>query len=302
MQHSDAVSLPLRYALLTVVAAVVTLSIKFYAAWLTASVGLLADALESIVNLVTSVLLVTLIRIAKAPPDPEHPHGHDKAEYFANGAQGMLIILAGFGIISASVKRYLHPQPLEAGAMGLALSMLAGMVNLATARLLLGASKAARSRALAGEAAHLMTDVWTSVAVVGGVGLVYVFGWPLLDPGIALGMSAFILWTGLQLLKECVAGLMDASLPLESQAKIKGVLKRYKESHGIAYHALRSRISGARIFVSLHVLVPGTWTVTEGHALLDEIEAEISQVLDGASVLTHLEPIEEEISYQDKDI
>lgn len=292
-------ALPLKYALLTVVAAVLTLSIKFIAAWMTSSVGLFSDAMESIVNLVTSVLLVILLRIAKAPPDDDHPHGHDKAEYFALGVQGTLIILAGVGIASAAIVRFLNPKGLEAVGVGLALSVVAGLINAATAGLLYRVGKAARSKALEGEAAHLMTDVWSSVAVLVGVGTVALSGWGWLDPTIAMVMSLFIFWTGLKLLQQSISGLMDASLPAGSQAKVEEVLERYRKSHGIAYHALRSRIAGARTFVSLHVLVPGSWTVLRGHDLLDEIEAEISQVLDGASVLTHLEPIEEETSFQD---
>lgn len=301
MPHSEA-ALPTRYALLTVLVAVLTLSIKFYAAWITASVGLLADALEGIVNLVTSVVLVILVRIAKAPPDDDHPHGHDKAEYFANGVQGTLIIVAGMGIATAAYDRFVYPRELEAGAVGLAASLLAAVLNVAMARLLVSAGERARSTALTGEAAHLMSDVWTTVAVVLGVGLVYLTKWPPLDPIIALALSCFIFWTGTKLVKASVAGLMDVAIPNEAQAKIEAVLDEYCESHNIIYHALRSRAAGARIFVSVHILVPGDWSVRKGHELTDEIEAKISQQLDGASVLTHLEPIEEAISFQDIEI
>jgi cation diffusion facilitator family transporter len=258
--------------------------------------------MESIVNLVTSVLLVILLRIAHAPPDEDHPHGHDKAEYFANGVQGTLILLAGAGILMAAYERFLSPRPLEAGALGIALSLAAGAINLATARLLENAGRVARSKALQGEAQHLMSDVWTSVAVLAGVGLVYLTDWPWLDPLIALAMSGFIVWVGAQLVRQSVAGLMDVSLDTDSQAKVEAVLERYEKSHGIAYHAVRSRVSGARTFLSLHVLVPGDWTVSRGHALMDEIESSISQALGGASVLTHLEPIEEAISFRDIDL
>lgn len=301
MPHSET-ELPTRYALLTVVAAVVTLAIKFYAAWLTASVGLLADAMESIVNLVTSVVLVILVRIAKAPPDDDHPHGHDKAEYFANGVQGTLIILAGVGIVSAAYDRFVHPKALEAGVLGLSLSLLAALVNVGMARMLASVGKATRSTALTGEAAHLMSDVWTSVAVTVGVGVVYLTGSPVLDPVIAVGLSLFIFWTGAQLVRESISGLMDQAIPPEAHAKIVEVLESYCQTQQITYHALRSRAAGARIFVSVHVLVPGDWTVRRGHELTDEIEAKISQQLNGASVLTHLEPIEEAISFQDIEI
>lgn len=295
-------TVPVRYAFLTVLAALLVLGTKFAAAYVTASVGLFADAMESIVNLVTSVLLVVLIRIANAPPDEDHPHGHDKAEYFANGVQGTLIILAGVGIVMYAVERLLSPKALEAGVVGLGLSVVAGAINWGTARLLDKAGTAARSKALQGEAQHLMTDVWSSLAVLAGVGLVYLTHWPWLDPLIALGMSVFIVWIGWNLIKQSVAGLMDVSLDPDSCAKVEAVLARYRDSHGIAYHALRSRVSGARTFLSLHVLVPGDWSVSKGHELMDEIESSISEVLGGASVLTHLEPIEEDISFRDIDL
>lgn len=290
--------LPVKYTYLTVAAAIATLTVKFLAAYLTGSVGLLADAMESIVNLVTSILLVVLVRIAQAPPDDDHPHGHDKAEYFANGVQGTLIILAGAGIMAAAVERLSNPAPLEAGVLGLSLSVLAGLINIATARLLIKAGRASRSTALLGEADHLMSDVWTSVAVLVGVGLVYLTGLPWLDPAIAILLCLMLFVIGLRLLKQCVAGLMDESLPKEKQAEVQAILDGYCESHGVTYHALRSRTAGARTFISLHLLVPGQWTVTRGHHLADEIEARIGEAL-GASVLTHLEPIEDPASFED---
>ena len=301
MTHTEA-SLPARYAFLTVIAALVTLAIKFYAALLTDSVGLLADAMESIVNLVTSVVLVVLVKIAKAPPDDDHPHGHDKAEYFANGVQGTLIILAGVGIAVAAYDRFINPKALDAGVIGLLLSTLAALVNVGMAVLLTKAGKQARSTALTGEAAHLMSDVWTSVAVIVGVGLVYLTHWPPLDPLIAIALSCFIFWTGAQLVRESITGLMDRAIPAEAQVKIEQILDGYCDSHAITYHALRSRAAGARLFISVHILVPGDWSVRKGHALTDEIEAKICRELDGASVLTHLEPIEEAISFQDMEI
>lgn len=294
--------LPTRYAVLTVGAALLTLTVKFLAAWFTGSVGLLADAMESIVNLVTSIVLLIMLKIAKAPPDQEHPHGHDKAEYFANGVQGTLIVVAGLGILTAAIPRFKNPQMLEAGLIGLALSTLAGLVNLALASLLRRVGKAARSVALEGEASHLMSDVWTSAAVIIGVGLVFLTGWPWLDPTIALVLSGFILWTGFHLVHDSVEGLMDRSLPAHLQQKVESVLHHYCATQNITYHALRSRASGARIFISVHILVPGHWTVVQGHDLTNKIEAKISETLGGASVLTHLEPIEEPISFEDIEI
>lgn len=291
-------AIPLKYTYLTVAAAVTTLAVKFAAAHLTGSVGLLADAMESIVNLVTSVLLVVLIRVAQAPPDEDHPHGHDKAEYFANGVQGSLIMLAGAGIIYAAVERLRAPQSLEAGVVGIGLSVVAACINTGTARLLTAAGTASRSSALKGEAEHLMSDVWTSVAVLVGVGAVYLTGLPWLDPLIAAAVSIMILFTGAKLLKQCVMGLMDVSLPPERQSEVQAILDTYCQTHGVTYHALRSRTSGARTFISLHLLVPGHWSVSRGHDLADEIETHIGRAI-GASVLTHIEPLEEPRSFED---
>lgn len=295
-------ALPLRYASLTVVAALLTLSLKFSAAWLTGSVGLLSDALESIVNLVTSVLLVVLLRIAQSPPDHDHPHGHDKAEYFANGVQGALILTAGGGILLAAAERLLAPRPLEVTGLAVGLAVLAGLINVGTAGLLARAGKAARSQALQGEAQHLMTDVWTSLAVLLGVGLATMTGQHWLDPLIAVVMSVLIFVVGGRLLRQSVSGLMDASVSPETRSQVVAILEDYVERHQIAYHALRTRIAGPRIFVSLHVLVPGSWSVRRGHELLHEIELRLQEALPGASVLTHLEPIEEAISFEDIDL
>lgn len=292
----------MKYGLLAIAAAVLTLAIKFYAAFITGSVGLLSDAFESIVNLVTSILLVVLLRVAKAPPDDDHPHGHDKAEYFANGVQGVLIILAGIGIATASVERFISPVALESGLLGLSLSVLAGAINLLVAYLLRKAGRETRSTALEGEAAHLMSDVATSVAVLLGVGLVYLTGFQWLDPSVALLLSLFIFRTGWLLLKQFVTGLMDASLDVATHQQLEEILQAYKERHEIDYHALRTRVAGARIFVSVHVLVPGEWSVHQGHDLIDKLEIEIQDKIKGSSVITHLEPLESKKSFQDIDL
>ena len=293
---------PLNYGMLAIAAAVVTLVIKFYAAWLTNSVGLFSDAMESIVNVVTSILLVVLLRIAQSPPDDDHPHGHDKAEYFANAVQGVLVLLAGAGIALAAVERYLSPVPLEDGWHGLSLSILAGAINLLSAQLLMKAGEQTRSAALKGEASHLMSDVWTSVAVLLGVGLVYLTGYQWLDPLTAAVLSVVVLHTGWQLLKQFVSGMMDSSVPPETQDKLESILEEFKTEQGIDYHALRTRVSGARTFVSVHILVPGDWSVHKGHDLIDRIEGDIQEQLTGSSVITHLEPLESKKSFQDIDL
>jgi len=291
-----------KYAWLTVGVALLTLSAKSLAAYTTGSIGLLSDAAESIINLASSLMLVVILRIAKTPPDSGHPYGHDKAEYFANGVQGALILVAGLAIAAASVERFLEPRHLQAGGIGLALAGGAGLMNFMLARYLKIHGGESRSNALIGEAEHLMADVWTSVAVLLGVGLVYITDRPWLDPLVAALVSVFILLTGIRLIARSVSGLMDAALPSVDQARLVSVLEKYKSARGIDYHALRTRVSGARTFVSVHILVPGAWTVTHGHDLLEELESEIARTIEGVSVMTHLEPLEEPSSFKDIDI
>lgn len=291
-----------QYARITVWVALFTFSVKLVAAYLTGSVGLLSDAMESVINLVSSGLLVVILRIAKQPPDPDHPFGHDKAEYFANGAQGTLILLAALGISVASVSRFLNPQDLQEGPLGLSLALLASLGNLLLAQVLRKQGNRLRSEALKGEATHLMSDVWTSVAVVLGVGLVYLTGYAWLDPLAALIVSLWIVYSGIQLINTSINGLMDRSLPDEARAVIVSVLERHKTESGIDYHALRSRMSGARTFVYVHILVPGAWSVKKGHELLHEIEEDVCGKLEGVALFTHLEPLEEQCSFDDIEI
>ena len=285
--------------MVAVVAALSTLALKFWAAWITNSVGLFSDAVESIINVLTSVLLVILLNIAKAPPDEDHPYGHDKAEYFANGMQGALILLAALGIASAAYHRFVSTTTLLPNWEGIALSVVAALINLLAAKLLRKEGKAKRSEALVGEADHLMSDVWTSVAVLGGVGLVYLTNYQWLDPLIAAVLSIIVFRTGGILLKRFVRGLMDSSVSEDTQQVIEEVLNSYKREHGIEYHALRTRVAGSRTFVSVHILVPGDWTVLKGHDLTDDIEEELQGKIKGSSVITHLEPAESHRSFQD---
>lgn len=291
-----------RYVRITVWVALFTFTVKLIAAYLTGSVGLFSDAMESVINLISSGLLVVVLRIAKQPPDPDHPYGHDKAEYFANGAQGTLILAAAIGIAAAAVSRFLNPQELQEGTLGLTLALVASIGNLVLAQVLKRQGIKMRSEALKGEAAHLMSDVWTSVAVVLGVGLVYLTGYAWLDPFAAIAVSLWIVYTGVQLISTSIHGLMDRSLPEESQEAIVNVLERHKAESGIDYHALRTRVSGARTFVSVHILVPGAWSVKKGHELMHEIEEDVCRRLEGVSFFTHLEPLEEQCSFEDIEI
>ena len=287
-----------RFAWLSIAAALSTILLKTIAWWLTGSVGLLSDALESGVNLAGALMALAMLTIAAQPPDENHAFGHGKAEYFSSGFEGFLILLAAIGIGVTAIERLLHPQPLEQVGVGLVVSAIASVVNLATARVLLSAGREHRSITLEADAHHLMTDVWTSVGVIVGVGAVALTGWLWLDPVLALLVAANIVWTGWQLIQRSASGLMDEALPPDQHAVVVAVLEQYREQ-GIDYHALRTRQAGARSFVTVHILVPGEWTVQKGHDLLEELEARVRSVVPHASVLTHLEPLEDPVSSHD---
>lgn len=287
-----------RFAWLSIAAALATIALKTAAWWLTGSVGLLSDALESGVNLAGALMMLAMLTVAARPPDDDHAFGHGKAEYFASGFEGFLILVAAFSIAIAAIDRLLDPQPLEQVGVGLVVSVIASLINLGAARVLLAAGRAHRSITLEADAHHLMTDVWTSAGVVVGVGAVALTGWLWLDPLLALLVAANIVWTGWQLLRRSVDGLMDAALPPEQHAIVVAVLDAHR-AQDIDYHALRTRQAGARGFVTAHVLVPGAWSVQQGHDLLEEIEAEIHRQLPQLSLLFHMEPLEDPVSVED---
>jgi cation diffusion facilitator family transporter len=287
-----------RFAWLSIAAAITTISLKSLAYWLTGSVGLLSDAVESVVNLVGALVALLMLTIAARPPDEDHLYGHSKAEYFSSGVEGALIFIAALSIGVTAVQRLLNPQHLEQAGFGLAVSTLASLVNLGVARVLLKAGQQYHSITLEADAKHLMTDVWTSVGVIGAVGAVALTGWQMLDPLIALVVAANILWSGYHLMQRSVAGLMDVALPPAEDKAVKQVLANY-EAQGIQFHALLTRQAAARRFISMHVLVPDDWTVRQGHQLLGQIEAEIGQILPGTVVFTHLEPLNDPTALQD---
>jgi cation diffusion facilitator family transporter len=288
-----------RFAWLSIAAAVVTIVMKTLAWRLTGSVGLLSDALESLVNLVAATITLLMLNVAAKPPDEDHAYGHGKAEYFASGAEGALILLAAGGIAYTAVPRLMAPQPLEQVGLGVLVSIGASLVNFGVARVLLAAGKRYHSIALEADAHHLMTDVWTTAGVLGAVGLVALTGWNLLDPIIALAVAAQIVWTGIQLMRRSALGLLDSALPAEEQGAVRQVLAGH-EGPEVRFHAVRTRVAGARRFVSMHVLVPGTWSVRRGHDLLEEIERQVRQVIPHATVFTHLEALEDPASWQDE--
>lgn len=287
------------YAFLSIGAAVLTIALKFGAYFLTNSVGLLSDAIESIVNLVAALVALWALTRAAQPPDATHPYGYSKAEYFSSGLEGALIIVAAMSIAWAAWGRLLDPQPLEQVGWGLGISVLASAVNGGVALILLRAGKRLRSVTLRADAHHLFTDVWTSAGVLLGVLLVTFTGWLRLDPIIALIVAVNIVWTGWRLLRETGSGLMDAALPLDEQQLIIDIFKPY-EHRGIQFHAVRSRVAGTRRFVSFHVLVPGEWSVKHGHDLCEEVELAIRRALPGTHITSHLEPLNDPASWDDQ--
>jgi cation diffusion facilitator family transporter len=259
----------------------------------TGSVGLLSDAAESLVNLAAAWVALIALRAAEKPPDEDHPFGHEKAEYFASGAEGAMILVAAAAILYAAVPRLLAPQPIEGVGLGLVISTLASGVNLFVGRTLLAAGKRHRSITLEADGHHLMTDVWTSVGVIVGVGLVSLTGWPILDPIVAILLALHIVGTAWGLIARSGTGLMDASLPPEELRTITSILDRFA-AEGARWHALKTRVSGSRRFVSVHVLVPGDWTVRRGHDLARDLEEALARALDKTSVFTHLEPLDDD--------
>jgi len=287
-----------RFAWLSIGAAATTILLKLLAWWLTGSVGLLSDALESFVNLAAAVVTLGMLTVAARPPTDEHAYGYSKAEYLASAFEGVLILAAAVAIAYAAVERLIEPRPIERAGIGLAVSALAALVNFAVARILLRQGRAHRSIALEADAQHLMTDVWTSAGVILAVGAVALTGWWRLDPVIALAVAANIVWTGSALLYRSVRGLMDQAIPSSQREAIVALLESYRDA-GVRYHALRTRRAAGRSFVSVHILVPGEWTVSRAHDLAEEIEGRIRAIVPGGHVESHLEPVGDPSSYAD---
>lgn len=287
------------FAWLSIAAAFITILLKALAWWLTGSIGLLSDALESLVNLAGAMMALAMISLAEQPADEAHAYGHGKAEYFSAGFEGLLILAAAVAIALGAVERLRNPQPLEHAWLGLTVSAIASVLNLATALTLLSAGRKYRSLTLEADARHLLTDVWTSAGVIAAVGAVSLTHWLWLDPVIALLVAANIIRTGWALTRRAIQGLMDQSLPAAEYAKITAILDSYR-SEGLDYHALRTRESGARRFVSVHILMPGAWTILRGHEYVECLEAEIRAALPQTTVITHFEPFEDPASHIDQ--
>jgi cation diffusion facilitator family transporter len=293
-----------RYAWLSIAAAISTIALKSYAYWLTNSVGLLSDALESLINLVAAIIALLALTLAAKPPDENHTYGHDKIEYFSCGVEGIMILLAAFSIIIAAWERLQHPQALQQIDVGLIISSIATLINLVVAKVLIKAGKRYQSITLEADGRHLMTDVWTTIGIIAGIGTLATLqwlgyeGWEILDPIIAIVVAINILWAGIGLMRRTFAGLMDVALSEEELNTIKTILDIFVDQQGIKYHELRTRYSGSLRFLSVHILVPGEWTVQKGHDLLEQIESEIRSQFERIDIDTHMEPLEDIVSWQ----
>jgi len=287
-----------RFAYLSIAAAVVTITLKFVAWRITGSVGLLSDAAESVVNLVAAVAVLIALKVAAMPADKNHHFGHTKAEYFSAAVEGMMIFVAAVVIVVSAVERFIRPQPIENVGLGLAISVVASLVNGAVAMVLLRAGRQHRSLTLTADGKHLMTDVWTSAGVVVGVLVVALTGIERLDPAVAFLVGLNIIWTGWKLVRESTEGLMDIAMPKEDNAAIAEILSRFvtREVH---FHALRTRLSGHHRFAEVHVLVPGAWTVQRGHDLVEEVEEAVHREFGDLALTCHLEPTEDPRAYGD---
>ncbi len=279
-------------------ASILTIIIKWSAYEITGSVGFLSDAMESFINLAAGIIALIMLTIAALPPDKEHPFGHDKAEYFSSLIEGILIVLAAIGIVYAAVNRIYHPRPLEELNIGMALSILATLINFATSRILMHYGRKHNSITLEADAQHLMTDVWTTIGILAGILLVKLTNWQLLDPLMAIVVAISIVYTGAKLIIRSTDGLMDSKLSEKELVVIRKILDRYK-GQGVDYHALYTRQSSSKSFITFHLLIPGDLTIYQSHEFSKKIEKEITAELPHSSVFIHLEPINDPDSFED---
>lgn len=289
------------YAGVSIGTAVVVITLKLLAYRVTGSVGLLSDATESVVNLFAAAMAFWMLTVAAIPPDEEHAYGHSKAEYFSSGLESLLILAAAVAIGVEAWERLSHPHPINNVWLGLGINAFAACINASVSRVLFGGAKRLRSITLRADAAHLLADVWTSVGIIAAVIVVHATGWYVIDAVIALLVAANITYTGLRLLDDTLHGLLDTALPPTERQDVEAVLDRYRE-RGINFHAFRSRMSGQRRFISIHVLVPGAWTVQQGHNLCEEIEHGVMAILPMCTITTHLEPMEDPVAFEDQNL
>ncbi len=284
---------------LSIGAAVVTILLKFQAYRVTGSMGLLSDALESLVNLFAAIFALIMLNLSRKPADKKHAFGHGKAEYFSSATEGALILIAAFSIIWTAAPRLVDPRPIENVNVGLLYSLSAAGVNMVVGVILVRNGKKRNSLLLEADGRHLLTDVLTTVGVIVGVVIVSYTGWYIIDPIIAIAVAIYILYAGYKLISRSANKLMDAAIPEEEMARIVTYLDSLKPEQ-VEYHSLLTRMAGQRKFISLHLLVPGEWSVQKGHDYADQVEEAISNMFDGPmTVQTHLEPLEDPSSMRD---
>lgn len=284
--------------LLSVFAALTTIAMKTTAYLLTGSVGLLSDALESGVNLIAALTAYWSLHYAARPVDATHTYGHEKIEYFSAGLEGTLILVAGLGTMGVAVRRMIFPTPLEDLGTGTLIALAASAINFVVGIVLVRQGRKHHSLILEADGKHLLTDVWTSVGVVGGLGIVWLTRLEILDALLALFVGANILWTGFQLIRRSFNGLMDHAIPTGEQETLRQTIRQHLPT-GTTFHALRTRQAGARRFVDFHMLVPGHMSVRDGHRLGMEVEDALRATLPHVEITIHIEPIEEAASWDD---
>lgn len=288
-----------KYLYLSIAAAIVTILLKFYAFHVTGSMGLFSDALESFVNLFAALFALLMLHLSRKPADHEHEFGHGKAEYFSSAVEGALILIAAFTIIRSAVPRIIDPQPLENISTGLLFSLMASLVNLLVGLVLINNGKKKKSLLVEADGRHLMTDVYTSVGVILGIILVELTGWLIIDPVIAILVGLNIIYSGYRLIHRSARELMDASIPEDELERVTAYLDSLGDRE-IEYHSLLTRMSGPRRFISMHLLVPGEWSVKRGHDCADEVEETIIAMFrEPVTVSTHIEPVEDPASMRD---
>ena len=288
----------IKFAWLSLGTAVFTITLKLIAYYLTGSVGLFSDALEGFVNLAAAIVVFITLKIVEKPPDDEHEYGHDKAEYFSSGIEGTLIIIAALSILITSIERLLNPQLLEQVGIGLAIALVASAINLVVGQILMRAGKQHDSITLDADGKHLMSDVWTSVGIVGGLTIAMLSGFEWLDPVIAILVGLKIGWEGIQIFRHSAGGLMDVAIVPDERATIEAILDSYVTDR-VTWHALRTRQAGSRRFIDVHLLVPGVWPVQKAHDKAEEIANKIQDKVNYAKVITHIEPVEDPNSFDD---
>jgi cation diffusion facilitator family transporter len=284
----------------SIAVAVVTIALKTLAWWITQSVGLLSDAMESLVNLASAAFGLMMVTIARRPADDDHPYGHTKAEYFSSGFEGLCIFAAAVGIIWAAVQRLMNPHALDQLGAGLLLSVLSSALNGVLAWAMLQSGRHHRSIALEGDARHLITDVWTSAGVVVGVALVALTGWQWLDPAVAIGVALNILREGAALMWKSSQGLMDEALEPEVLDKIQETLATFQHPT-IRFDHISSRRSGQRRFVDLHMHMPASWTLGRAAAVRASVEQALMSAVPGLRATIQLLPSDVEAHFDDKE-